>query len=245
MSQIMSTPAEQAAYREARETSLRTAGTGTLKLGDGYKNVPFQGTRRPNQEGYDLYMAAQAQSVRVGHLKRQLLQLHYPVQTGGDFDAATQVQVRAFQAAEGLPVTGVVDAGTWSMLVTAINRDVPPYSPTVTTRRSGPSGPLRLYADGRPVTPRQRAPRAAGGNPDLLQDIRDWGGTVQDLFAHNPLHTISFADVPLPSTAEAVQTQQDVQQQVPPRGAGEQKLKLVLAGLGLIGIGAWLSRRLG
>ena len=35
----------------------------------------------------------------------------------GSFDAATQKRVKAFQQATGLPVTGVVDAATWTRLM--------------------------------------------------------------------------------------------------------------------------------
>ena len=46
------------------------------------------------------------------------------VQLTGVFDPQTEAAVRAFQAQQGLPVTGVVERGTWNALVAAYDRTI-------------------------------------------------------------------------------------------------------------------------
>lgn len=71
----------------------------------------------------------------IANLQRYLRQLSYfneeigEVPIDGIFDTVTEEGVRAFQEAEGLPVTGRVDFVTWERLFDAYNRSIEEKSP--------------------------------------------------------------------------------------------------------------------
>ena len=88
------------------------------------------------------------------------------------FDAATVSAVRSFQASRGLPVTGMVDAGTWVRLIVRLPQGATGEAVKVVQRQLNAKRRAGLTVDGRlaGATVTAVRPPARFGRRDLVAD---------------------------------------------------------------------------
>jgi len=103
-----------------------------------------------------------AQGPAVSQLQENLTRAGFKTDVDGDFGKDTLKQLKAFQAAQGLPVTARVDTATAAALA--------PAAPAPAASETGPSAPSRTAASSQTVTDSRRramtSPNAAVLNPN-------------------------------------------------------------------------------
>jgi len=123
----------------------------------------------PPYPGVDLRLNMQGPSIAQVQQKLNELGASPPLPTNGTFNAATETAVRAFQQANGLPQTGVVNITTWNAL---FNQSPPPnpLPPPQTIWPPYPGVDLRLNMQGPSISQVQQRLNELGASPPLSTD---------------------------------------------------------------------------
>ena len=128
-------------WQDARPRGWRAVSRRRLSVPRGYRPTTSYPTLRAGSAG-DLVIWAQEHLATGGYLSG-------PV--SGEYGGSTRDAIRAFQAASGLPVTGVTDAATWEQLIERLDP-----KPVAWAGRAAPrSASLRPRSHELPRSPRR------------------------------------------------------------------------------------------